>query len=242
MGEAESRLFAEQGAQVIIADVLDQQGKELARSIGNNASYVHLDVSSETNWTQVIAEIEDSHGGLDILINNAGILRMAAIEDTTLDEYMTVVNVNQVGTFLGMRHAIPLLKKKDSSSIVNISSYDALFGSNSMISYAASKWAVRGMTKVAARELGQHGIRVNSVHPGGIATPMIGDTESWDHNTRKKIPLYRGGLPEEVAKTVLFLASDLSSYTTGAEFSVDGGMANCNLYDGMPGSPEDTTS
>jgi len=241
MGEAEARLFSEQGAEVIIADVLDSEGQALASAIGPQASYMHLDVADEENWSQVMKNIEERHGGLDVLVNNAGILRASTIEETTLEQYMAVVNINQVGTFLGMRNAIPLLKKRGGGSIVNISSYDAMVGSNGLISYAASKWAVRGMTKVAARELGQQGIRVNSVHPGGITTPMIGDTDGWDHNTRKQVPLYRAGEPEEVAKTVLFLASQLSSYTTGGEFAVDGGLANCNLYDALPGAPEDQT-
>ena len=241
MGEAEARLFAQQGATVIIADVLDTEGAQLAHEIGDNASYMHLDVSDENNWAQVMGSIDEQYGGLDILVNNAGILRFATIEDMTLEQYMAIVNINQVGTFLGMRSAIPLLRKKSGKSIINISSFDAMTGSNGLIAYAASKWAIRGMTKVAARELGQEGIRVNSVHPGGISTAMTGDTSSWAHNVRKLVPLYRAGEPEEIAKTVLFLASNQSSYTTGSEFTVDGGLANCNLYETMPGAPVDQT-
>ena len=241
MGEAESRLFVEHGAQVIIGDILHSQGQSLANSLGESSTYLRLDVTDEANWSSVMAHIEERFGGLDILVNNAGILKAKAIEETSLKEYMEVVNVNQVGTFLGMRSAIPLLKKRAGGSIVNISSADALMGSNGLVSYAASKWAVRGMTKVAARELGQHGVRVNSIHPGGITTPMIGDTDDWNHDTRKQIPLYRAGAPEEVADMVLFLASDQSSYTTGGEFSIDGGLAQCNLYEVLPGAPEDRT-
>lgn len=238
IGEAESRLLAEQGARIIIADVLDTEGAALAAELGEQAHYQHLDVSNEKSWSSIIRFIEDTFDGLDILVNNAGIIRVGALEDTSLDDYMSVINVNQVGVFLGMRSVTPLLKKRGSGSIVNISSSDGMTGSNGLTAYAASKWAVRGMTKVAARELGPHGIRVNSIHPGGISTAMAGDTSTWTHDTLKHIPLYRAGAPKEIANAVLFLASDMGSYSTGGEFSIDGGLINCNLYEQMPGTPE----
>jgi len=243
MGAAESRLFAEQGARVFIADVLDDEGYALADSIGPQATYMHLDVTDESSWGMVVETIKDQCGKLDILVNNAGIMRVNTLEDTSLEEYMSVINVNQVGTFLGMRSVIPLMKQGGGGAIVNIASADGMVGSNGLSSYAASKWAVRGMTKVAARELGQDGIRVNSVNPGGIVTPLTGGKDGglahMPHDSRKQVPLYRAGEPEEVAQTVLFLSSELSSYTTGGDFLVDGGLINCQLYEAFPGAPVD---
>lgn len=241
MGAAQARLFVSHGATVFIADIRDDEGRALAAGLGAPASYVHLDVASEDEWRSVVTGIGQAHGGLDVLVNNAGIFRSTALEDTSLEEYMKVVNVNQVGTFLGMRSVIPLMKARGGASIVNISSADGMRGTNGLSSYASSKWAVRGLSRVAARELGQYGIRVNSVHPGAIETPMTagmaGMSAAPHEEIRKTIPLERPGKSDEVALTVLFLASGLSSYTSGGEFLVDGGLTNCNLYEGMPGSP-----
>ena len=238
MGAAQARLFVAQGATVVIADVLDDEGRALAAELGAQASYVHLDVASEDEWRERVQSIEQAHGALDVLVNNAGIFRSTALEDTSLEEYMNVVNINQVGTFLGMRSVLALMKGQSGASIVNISSADGMRGTNGLSSYASSKWAVRGLTRVAARELGQYGIRVNSVHPGAIETPMTaGMLAAPREEIRKIIPLERPGRSDEVAHTVLFLASSLSSYTSGGEFLVDGGLTNCNLYEGMPGSP-----
>jgi 3alpha(or 20beta)-hydroxysteroid dehydrogenase len=226
MGAAIATLFASEGAQVVLTDVLDAEGAATAAQIGPRARYRHLDVSSEAGWTGLAAEIDADFGGLDILVNNAGIVRFQPILDTTLDEYMLVTRINQVGTFLGMRSAIPLLKKRGGGSIVNISSVDGLKGSDNMISYASSKWAVRGMTKVAAMELGRDGIRVNSIHPGSIQSAM---TPGPDENDMvrayvERLPIPRIGKVDDVANTALFLASEMSSYTTGAEFTIDGGL------------------
>ena len=227
-GEAESRLFAAEGAKVIIADVLVDQGVELARSIGGNARFERLDVSSEREWEQLVSGIMDREGGLHVLINNAGILRQTPLLKTSRDEFMEVVGVNQTGCFLGMKVAGAAMVKSGGGSIVNISSVGGLWGVPQAVSYTASKFAIRGMTKVAAMELGRHGIRVNSIHPGAIDTEMSrgGDTFS-DVDLDKacgKQPLPRAGRPDEVARLALFLACDESSYCTGSEFTIDGGM------------------
>jgi len=226
-GEATARLFAREGARVMLADVLDAEGEAVAKDIGDAAAFIHLDVSSEQDWSAATDAVIQRIGRLDVLINNAGILRFASIEESSLDEYMAVTNVNQVGVFLGMRAAVPLLREAGGGSIVNVSSVEGLRGLPRLCAYAASKFAVRGMTKVAAVELGKHNIRVNSIHPGGIDTPMIraqglegaGDLDF----IFKGIPLRRAGSPEDLASLMLFLASDESAYCTGAEFVIDGG-------------------
>ena len=239
MGEAEARLFAAEGAKVVIADVLDDVGKAVADDIGTGAVYVHLDVGDEDDWRRAI-EAAGDFGGLDVLVNNAAIYRPAAIVDTTLDEYMAVVRVNQVGTFLGIRSAIEPMKARGGGSIVNVSSIDGLGSKNGLMAYSASKFAVRGMTKTAAIELGYYGIRVNSVHPGGVNTAMMNpDGYEVDLINRgfRKLPLRRVGEPSEVAHMALFLASDESSYCTGAEFVVDGGWTCGDLEPFLPGAP-----
>lgn len=226
MGAAIAELFARQGARVVLSDVLDADGAATAARIGPSARYRTLDVASEASWNALTAEIDADFGGLDILVNNAGIVRFQSIVDTSLDDYLLVMRINQVGTFLGMRSCIPMLKKRGGGSIVNISSVDGLKGSDMMISYASSKWAVRGMTKVAAMELGRDGIRVNSIHPGSIQTAMTPgpDENEMVRHYVERLPVPRIGTVDDVANTALFLASHLSSYTTGAEFTVDGGL------------------
>src|SRR5687768_9164093 len=171
-GEAEARMFVAEGAKVLMGDVLDDQGKAAAESIGADARYVHLDVSSESDWAAAIAVALEWGGRVDGLVNNAAIIRPAAIEDTSLADYMSVINVNQVGTFLGMKSVIAPMKNVGGGSIVNISSIDGILSKNGLISYSASKFAIRGMTKTAALEWGRFGVRVNSVHPGGVNTVM----------------------------------------------------------------------
>lgn len=231
-GEAEARLFVAEGASVVIGDVLDDQGTAVAKDLGDAARYVHLDVTKEADWTAAVAEANAAFGKLDGLVNNAGILQFGAIVDTSLDDYMKIVNVNQVGVFLGMRAAIPSLVAAGGGTIVNTSSTNGLQGVAGMIGYTATKFAVRGMTKAAALELGHSGIRVNSIHPGGIDTPMVrpdnveglvaDDTSAGD--IYAALPAGRVGQPEEVAKLALFLSCDDSSYSTGSEFVIDGGM------------------
>jgi 3alpha(or 20beta)-hydroxysteroid dehydrogenase len=225
-GEAEARLFVAEGAKVLIADVLDEQGTKLAAGIGEAAKYIHLDVSQEADWQAAVERAVSVFGKLDVLVNNAGIVRTGLLENMDLGSYMEVVNVNQVGTFLGMRAVVKPMREAGGGSIVNISSNAGLEGVEGVGAYVASKWAVRGMTKTAAIELGRYGIRVNSVHPGGVDTPMIsGDALGGADQDAAfaSLPIPRIGRPEEIALLVLFLASDEASYTTGAEVSADGG-------------------
>ena len=225
-GAAEATLFASEGAAVVITDVLDAEGTETAKTI--DGSYLHHDVSSEARWDEVVAEVVRAHGKLDVLVNNAGIFRTGGIVTTSLAEYMRVIEVNQVGVFLGMRAVSKPMMEQGSGSIVNISSVAGMQGSPGAVAYGASKWAVRGMTKSAATELGRYGVRVNSIHPGMIDTQMLheipaidaGGAERWT----KRIPLRRFAEAEEVARLALYLASDESSYCSGAEFIVDGAM------------------
>ena len=226
-GEAEARLFAEEGAKVVLGDVLDDLGKAVADGIGDAARYVHLDVTDEEDWAAAVTTARREFGGLHVVMNNAGILRMSPIESTTPDAYMEVVRVNQLGCFLGMRAAIPALRESGGGSIVNTSSTSGFVGLPGFAAYTATKFAVRGMTKVAAMELGRYGIRVNSVHPGGIDTAMT-DMPDFAHIPKDEAyrhqPIGRIGQPIEVARLALFLASDESSYCTGAEYLVDGGF------------------
>jgi 3alpha(or 20beta)-hydroxysteroid dehydrogenase len=242
-GEAEARMFVREGAKVVLTDILDDDGKRVADDLGGDAEFVHHDVSQERDWVDVIAAAAD-FGPLDVLVNNASIPFFKPIVETTLEEYLHVVNVNQVGTFLGIKAAIAPMVEAGGGSIINVSSIDGLGSKNSLIAYSSSKFAIRGMTKTAALELGVHGIRVNSLHPGGVNTFMTNPTEepedvvdTWFHN----IALGRVGRPEELASMALFLASDESSYCTGAEFVVDGGWTCGDLTPRLPGAPDFTS-
>ena len=224
-GEAEARLFVREGAKVVLGDVLDAEGSKVAEDIGPSARYVHLDVSQEADWVAAI-EAAAAFGPLQALVNNAAIIRPSAIEDTSLEEYLSVINVNQVGAFLGMRSAIAPMRAAGGGSIVNISSIDGIGSKNGLVSYSASKFAIRGMTKTAALELGRFGIRVNSIHPGGVNTVMgnpTGEPEEIIDAVFANQAIPRCGRPEDIAYMALFLASDEAAYCTGAEFIVDGG-------------------
>jgi 3alpha(or 20beta)-hydroxysteroid dehydrogenase len=227
-GAAEARLLRAAGASVVIADVLDDAGAQTAAELG--ATFAHLDVTSQDEWQAVVDDLVANHGRLDVLVNNAGILRGATLVKETLEQWHQVLAVNQTGTFLGMRTAAQaMIAGGNGGSIVNISSIAGIEGTFGSISYSASKWAVRGMAKVAAKELGRYGIRVNSVHPGFIVTDMTADfPEMHDEDRRRRTeratPVQRLGAPEDIANVVLFLASDASSFCTGQEFVVDGGV------------------
>ena len=225
-GAAEARLFAEEGADVVLTDVLDEDGERTADAIG--ADYLHHDVTSEAEWAAVVAHSVELHGGIDVLVNNAGIYAQTTLIGGDLEEYRRVIEVNQVGVFLGMREVAPVMIERGGGSIINISSVGGMRGGGGSFAYTASKWAVRGMTKSAAVRLGPHGIRVNSIHPGLIDTPMLGETRMANPDTLEQmlgqIPLGRIAQPGEVAKLALFLASDDSAYSTGSEFLVDGGL------------------
>jgi 3alpha(or 20beta)-hydroxysteroid dehydrogenase len=224
-GAAAARRFVAEGARVMIADVNDDEGKALADELG--AVYQHLDVSVEDDWAAAVDRAGDEFGKLTVLVNNAGILHFSELAKTSLADYERVIRINQIGAFLGMRSVVEPMAAAGGGSIVNVSSVEGLAGMPFLIAYTASKFAIRGMTKVAALELGRRGIRVNSVHPGMIDTKMVQDAAggaeidtSW---VAKKLALGRVGQPEEIADLVLFLASDESSYCTGAEFVADGG-------------------
>jgi len=223
-GEAEARAFAAEGARVVLGDVLDDLGQAVADDIGDAATYVHLDVSSERDWETAMAATLAVDNRLDALVNNAGIIKLAALTDCSLDEYSSVIRVNQVGCFLGMRAAVAPMTDSGGGSIVNISSINGIVGGTHCMSYVASKFAIRGMTKTAAMELGPLEIRVNSIHPGAIDTDMARQgLEGLDVDPFASIPISRIGRPEEVAELAVFLASDESGYCTGGEFVVDGG-------------------
>lgn len=226
-GAAAARRFVAEGAKVVIADIIDADGKQLADELGDAAAYQHLDVSDEGDWEQAVERTIKEFGKLNVLVNNAGVLHFSRVEDTTLADYERVIRINQVGTFLGMRSVVAPMRAAGGGSIVNLSSVEGLAAAPLLLAYTASKFAIRGMTKVAALELGADGIRVNSVHPGMIDTKMVHDAlggvdmdTSW---IAKKVALGRVGHAEEIANLVLFLASDESSYSTGAEFVADGG-------------------
>jgi 3alpha(or 20beta)-hydroxysteroid dehydrogenase len=224
-GAAEAERCAAEGATVWITDVLDAEGEKTAADIG--ATYRHHDVVDAQQWQAVTDEIVAAHGRLDGLVNNAGIFRHGGLAETDEDLYRQVVDINQIGVFLGMRSVAPAMVASGAGSIVNISSIAGLMGTPTCIAYGASKWAVRGMTKAAARELAASGVRVNSVHPGLIDTAMLeylaGSTEAKDA-LAELVPMGRLADAYDVADVVLFLLSDDSRYCTGQEFVVDGGV------------------
>jgi len=223
-GAAEARLFAREGARVIAADVLAGELDALVAEIGGAALAWPLDVSDEAQWVGCIEEVERRFGRLDVLINNAGIARSSPLLETSLSDYLAVIQVNQVGCFLGMRCGGQLMARTGGGSIINVSSTGGLEGVPQMVGYAASKHAITGMTRTAAIDLAPYGIRVNSLHPGGVDTDMLGPPAERHAVDYGFLPLARLAQPDEIARTALFLASEDSSYCTGTALLVDGGV------------------
>ena len=226
-GAAEAQLFADEGASVVITDVLDTDGEATAAS-RDGIRYRHHDVTSEDEWISVVADVLEDFGKIDAFINNAGIYRSAPIASTDLALYRQVIDINQVGVFLGLKHVGPVMAAAGSGSIINISSIAGIRGGAGSIAYTASKWAVRGMTKAAMSEFAPSGVRCNSIHPGLIETPMLHQLPAVEQGNTdqlvRRIPYGRIAEAAEVAKLALFLASDDSEYMNGVEFIIDGGM------------------
>jgi 3alpha(or 20beta)-hydroxysteroid dehydrogenase len=228
MGKSHVRHFVAEGARVVFGDVLDDKGAYVAAQLGDQSCrYIHHDVTSETGWAAAVALATEAFGKLDVLVNNAGILTFAPIADMTLADFRRVLEVNAVGCWLGMKAAIDPMTKAGGGSIINISSIEGFTGAAGLSAYSASKFAIRGMTKAAAQELGQFGIRVNSVHPGGVLTRMVLDQANTGRDGERflaNLPLARFAEPAEISRLVAYLASDESSYSTGSEFVADGGL------------------
>jgi 3alpha(or 20beta)-hydroxysteroid dehydrogenase len=220
IGAADARALVNEGASVVVADILDEEGSALADELGTNARFVHLDVTRPEQWANALSVALEAFGTITGLVNNAGVFSIGPLHETELSEWHRVLDVNLTGTFLGMKTVIPSMISAGGGSIINISSLEGMMGSAGMNAYVASKFGVRGLTKSSALELAAFGIRVNSIHPGLIWTPM---TEGIPEDM-VTVPIGRGGKPEEVASFVVFLSSEESSYATGSEFVMDGGI------------------
>lgn len=225
-GEAEARLLAEHGANVVLTDVLADLGQAAAADIGAQALFVPHDVSSAEGWQAVVAATLEAFGRVDVLVNNAAISRALKLEHTEPEVFDELYRVNQLGVFLGMQAVLAPMKAVGGGSIINISSVAGLQGTSTLFAYTATKWAVRGMTKSAALELARYNIRVNAIFPGVIDTPINDDNPPGMNDVLvKTTPMRRMGEPREIAEAVLFLASSASSFATGADFAIDGGMS-----------------
>lgn len=224
MGESHVRRFVEEGAKVVFTDINEEVGEKLASELGDNTLFVKHDVTDEAGWQEVIEKAEAAFGPVNVLVNNAGISMSKSIFDMSVEDYKKIIDINQVSVFLGIKAVLPSMQKAEGGSIVNISSMNGIVGG--AVGYTDSKFAVRGMTKAAALQVGHLGIRVNSVHPGVIETPMVteGDAVEQIKEFAKQIPMRRMAQSEEVTNMVLFLASSESSYSTGSEFIIDGGL------------------
>ena len=219
MGASHVRGLVAEGARVVFGDILDDEGKHLEEEVGANAHYVHLDVTKDDDWRQAVDAAEREYGPIGLLVNNAGIVAYGNVDGMEPPEFRKVIDVNLTGTFLGMHYTVPSLRRAGGGVIVNISSTAGLMAYASVSAYVASKWGVRGMTKVAAMELGKDGIRVMSIHPGVIRTPMVAGL---DESFTAGQPIPRAGEPEEVTKLLMFMAAD-ATFSTGSEWVIDGG-------------------
>lgn len=242
IGEGIVRRFVSEGASVMISDVLDAEGQALAAELGAAAAFVKHDVTSRADWDSAIAATEAKFGKLDCLVNNAGVLVFKRLDDLSEAEMRRIIDVNLMGTMIGCQAALPALERAGGGSIVNMSSADGISGANSLTAYCASKFGVRGFTKALALELGHRGIRVNSIHPGGILTPMANPTNiPREHYDRGFwiYPAQRSGEPSDIGAAAAYLASDDAKYCYGTELSVDGGLNAGHYYMAMPGAPTD---
>lgn len=225
MGATHVRRFAAEGARVVFTDLLEGEGGALARELGQSVRFIQANASVAADWERAVAVAEQAYGPVNVLVNNAGIVLRGPIETFSEEDYRKVIDSNQVSVFLGMKHVAPSMRRAGGGSIVNISSITGLVGRPQTVAYTASKFAIRGMTKVAAAEFGEFKIRVNSVHPGAVLTPMFSDMDaSVQQSLTADLALKRLADPEEVTNLVLFLASDESAYCTASEFVIDGGL------------------
>lgn len=229
MGESHAKMLSDQGARVVIADIADEQGQALAREIGEErALFVHLDVTDYDNWEKAVQTTVAQFGKLDVLVNNAGIFTSGSVEDATLKDWDKTIAIDLNGTFYGMKAALPEMKKNRTASVINISSIAGVTGFKNRAAYSASKWAVQGLTKTSALDLGEYNIRVNSVHPGSVETPLTANLE----RGLGQVPLGRAAQVSEISSLIVYLASDESSFVTGGSFVIDGGeTAGNNLRD-----------
>lgn len=226
IGEDTVRAFVAEGAKVVFTDILEEEGRRIADELGENATFAVQDVVDEARWDEIVELAETTYGPVNVLVNNAGVLIVKDIEDTTLEDFMRLVTVNQASQFLGMKAVLPTMRRAGGGSMVNMSSAGAMIGTPGNVAYGATKWAIRGMTKTAAMEFAKDNIRVNSVHPAIILTPMIASEDSKEivEQVASTLPLGRGATGAEVAAMVVFLASDEASFSTGSEFVIDGGL------------------
>ncbi len=224
MGAAHVRAFVAEGARVVVADVAEAEGSALAESLGDAATFVNLDVTDADQWARAISATLELFGRLNVLVNNAGIFTTGALGEYPVDVWNKTLAVNLTGAFLGMSSALPALKAAAPSSVINVSSTAGIEGYAGCVGYSASKWGLRGLTRSAALELAGEGVRVNSVHPGAIATPLLAGVRDFGEADLEGSSLNRLARPEEITGLVIYLASDESSFCTGAEFVIDGGI------------------
>jgi 3alpha(or 20beta)-hydroxysteroid dehydrogenase len=240
MGAATAELFAAEGAKVVLCDINRELGEKKAARIGGDAIFRYLDIRDDANWGTLVAEILERFGKVDILLNNAAMVGMWAIEDMDVDKARALVDTNVFGALLGAKNVARPMKQAGRGVIINVSSLTGVIGMNGLAAYSASKWAVRGITRSLAYEFGPSGIRVCTIVPGGVNTPMnnpAGTPSAKLNRAYSHVPLQRIGEPMEVARASLFLASDDASYISGAELAVDGGDSAGYYQPGLPGSP-----
>ena len=226
LGASHARGFVAEGANVVIADVLEREGRTLAGELGDHALFSHLDVTSERDWAATVAVAENAFGPVSVLVNNAGIVRFGAIGETEPAAWRQVIDINLTGTYLGIRAIVPSMRKAGAGAIVNTSAGAGMTATFGVGAYATSKWGVRGLTKTAALELARDNIRVNSIHPGNVRTPMVGGSAAAAAGAGavRDLAIPRIAAPEEITQLLLFVASDAASFSTGSEFIADGGQ------------------